>query len=210
MGYFVQISSLIKYIEKTLLTTKNAEAYTFNIINKTEKGKLIYSFPKADNKLKYIKADEIFRLFAMAETFSYRGDAMSKVKFMLKLVIFGGLSGTELAHLTKYDIKIVKNPHHFLEGLYLELQVKHPKKIVIYIKYSLVAEEYSAYNLEYHRVDSEKSYFYTEKGKIYSSSSIYQQFDRLMEHADISIDNSTTAFLKYGYAIFLASNDVYI
>jgi len=197
LGHFVQISSLIKYIEKTLSTTKDAEEYTFDIINKMENGKLIHPFPKDTNKLKYIKSDEIFHLIAMADSFNYRGDAMSKVKLMLKLVIFGGLSGAELVHLTKDNVQIIKNPHQLLEGLYLKLQIKYPKEIVVYIKYSLVSEEYSAYNLEYHNTNNQKSYFYTEDGEIYSPSSIFQQFERLMNHANIVCDNSATSFLKF-------------
>ena len=208
LGHFVQIGSLFKYIEKTLSKTKDAEEYTFDIVNKEENGRLVYPFPKDTNKLQYINPDEIFHLIAMVDTFNYRGDSLSKIKLMLKLVIFGALSGAELAHLTKENIQIIKNPHQLLEGLYLKLQIKHPKETMIYIKYSLVEEEYSAYNLEYHDTDNQETCFYTENGTMLSSSSIHQQFERLMTHANIECGNSISSFLKYGYVVFLASNNV--
>lgn len=208
LGHFVQIGSLFKHIEKTLATTIDAEEYTFDIVNKEENGKYVYPFLREKNKVTYIKPDEIFRLIAMVDTFNYRGVTLSKSKLMLKFSIFGGLSSAQLIHLTKKNIKIVKNPHQFLEGLYLELQIKYPKETVVYINYSLVVEEYSSYNLEYHDSDNKEFFFYTENGKMHSSSSIHQQYQRLIAHANIEYGNSMYSFLRYGYVVFLASNDV--
>ena len=208
LGHFVQIGSLLSHIEKTLSTTRDAEEYTFDIVNKVENGKCVYPFSKNKNKLNYIKPDEIIRLITMVDTFNYRGEALSKIKLMLKFSIFGGLSSTQLIHLTKKNIRIVKNPHQLLEGLYLELQIKYPKEVVVYIKYSLIVEEYASYNLEYHDSNHKEIFFYTENGEMYSSSSIHQQFRRLMIHANIEYGNAIHSILRYSYVVFLASNDV--
>ena len=197
-GYLVQINSLFKYIENNC-----EEAFLFNL-GRTRGGAKTQSPIQEDNKeITYLSPDELERFMKGLNTYRFRMENNSKTKLLVKIAVFGGVRGEELISIKKSNISFENNPTPLLNDRYMKIiiQGKGNKERAIYIRETLIQEEYNSYIKSCKCEDD--LLFCSDSGKQYTSSAIHQQITRLLAHSNIDKGTSGIHLLRRSYASYL-------
>jgi site-specific recombinase XerD len=141
----------------------------------------------------------------------------SKPKLMTKILIFGGLRGTELLKIRRGDISLVdglenvtKSKSKALKGQFFKIYVrgKGNKERIVYINAIHIKKDYDNYIK-----DSEECVegllFCTEGNKKYSINALYQQCNRLLSRIGMTEQGQKgSQTLSHSYMSYLAVKNV--
>ncbi|CAA6807128.1 MAG: Unknown protein [uncultured Sulfurovum sp.] len=211
--HMVAVNSFFKYIEEN-----NTDDFRFNLGRKRGGQKTVSPIvASGEKKSAYLNTYDLRYFLKQLELFSFKMKNTSKPKLMTKILIFGGLRGTELLKIRRGDISLVdnlgsvtKSKSKALKGKFFRIYVqgKGNKERVVYIAAKHIKEDYDNY-----LKDSEECinnlFFCTEGNKKYSINALYQQCNRLLSKLGMTEQGQKgSQILRHSYAAYLALKNV--
>ena len=211
--HLIAVNSFFKYIEEN-----NADDFRFNL-GRTRGGRKTVNpiVPNGEKKSAYLNANDLRYFLKHLELFPFKMKNRSKPILMTKILIFGGMRGTELLKIRRSDISLVdnlgnttKSSSEALKGKFFRIYVqgKGNKERVVYINAKHIKKDYDNYIK-----DSESCLngllFCTEGNKKYSINALYQQCNRLLGKLGMAEQGQKGShILRHSYASYLAVKNV--
>jgi len=211
--HLTAVNSFFKYIEEN-----NTDDFRFNL-GRTRGGRKTVSpiVTNGERKTAYLNANDLRYFLRQLELFPFKMKNRSKPILMTKILIFGGLRGTELLKIRRSDISLVdslgnttKSKSEALKGKFFKIYVqgKGNKERVVYINAKHIKKDYDNYIK-----DSESCLdgllFCTEGNKKYSINALYQQCNRLLGKLGMTEQGQKGShILRHSYASYLAVKNV--
>lgn len=208
-SHYNQIKSLYKYIDSNFWDEKNQ--FSGFKIGYTVSGKKCQSpiIKENDSEPLYLEPEKFTHLLTMLERYPFRIDNRNQPILMIKLLAFSGLRIKELSEIKRENISFIENSTDELpeKTKYMRIKVigKGNKERVVYIKASLVADNYEAIinDLEL-RCDY---LFCTKNNTKYAVRTIYDFLKRIYKFSGV-YDKYSAHMLHRTYASILVLKNV--